>query len=185
MRTLTVKYASIGLICIAIVILLFFIYPSAPPVQGILEASGSSTVDLGEFPADRERELEFELSNTGGSGLILRGIKKDCLCLIATVNKRNIEPGGEATLHVRLRGNSTSGDFRYNIRVYCDQSSSPLILTLSGKAVPFINIQPSAHMYIGHILPQHIHRKEFILEAPASGVHLGTPVISEIGRAHV
>ena len=184
MRTLTVKHIFIGLFCVSIVILLLFIHPSTPPARGILGVSGSGIVDLGKFPADQGRELEFKLSNTGNSDLTLRKIKKDCLCLITTVNKRTIEPGSEATLYVRLRANSTSGDFCYNIRVYCDQSSSPLTLTLSGKAVPFINVQPSAHMYIGHILPQHIIKKEFILKAPQNGVRLGAPVIFGAGKEH-
>ncbi len=89
----------------------------------------------------------FVNKNSGSTPLEIRKVDPDCACTVANYN-RSIPPGGQGeislSLKLSIKPYSVMRPFRKETRVFVnDPERSEFSLVLTGKAKPFIEIEPS------------------------------------------
>ena len=83
----------------------------AAPVKGPRIVVEPASFDFGEVLQNRTLHKEFTIRNQGSEELVIGKIVSDCGCTVVgfdTKDKR-IEPGGGATMRVRLSTRSSAG----------------------------------------------------------------------------
>jgi hypothetical protein len=153
--------------------LLIFFYSIALAGAPRITTTGKYIIDLGSFPANTTQQTVFEIVNSGDSELIIKNVRKTCGCSKTELSSNRIASGGKATLTVYINANSISGPFSKDVYVENnDPKQRFLRLTVSGKAVPLLKIQPKQYLYMGTLTPGNKYEYKFQLEASRDNVKL-------------
>lgn len=100
----------------------------AEPRLWIPEAGAANwRVDLGQIPADKATEKDFQIENIGTAELVIEDTSASCGCTAAHIGESNLAPGAKTTLRVSYdpRVNQEFGRFvQKQIRV---KSNDPLV----------------------------------------------------------
>ncbi len=138
----------------------------------------SPKTDLGEFPANKEREAVFKLANQGAGTLKVLNISKVCGCLEASASSMDIAPGGTAEIKARILANSVQGAFAKNFHVSTNDPRNPITtLTVSGTAKPVAKVAPKDIIYAGQLKTGAAWEQVLTLEPTEPGVELGQPLV--------
>jgi len=90
--------------------------------------------DFGTVRQGQSVRHAFGLHNTGTEALTIDRVRAGCSCIVAQVSQREIPPGGEAEIVVRLKTRGRKGDQTLGVRVFTNAPQQPeLDLTLRGK----------------------------------------------------
>lgn len=74
--------------------------------QPLMEIEGNSIYDWGRIDAKgKPLSAKVKIFNKGSDSLIIEAVKPDCGCTQVEIDKYNIEPGGFATLDIKLETN--------------------------------------------------------------------------------
>jgi len=104
---------------------------------------GETAFDFGKIFEDRALTHTFVIQNTGTAPLNIEEVDPDCACTVPSFDK-TIPPGGQGTITLTLKPFSVIHQFRKETKVRLNDPERPLLnLTLTGVALPFIEIQPS------------------------------------------
>ncbi|MCX5893154.1 MAG: DUF1573 domain-containing protein [Deltaproteobacteria bacterium] len=99
--------------------------------------------DFGEVFEDRHLSHIFVIKNSGNAPLEIRKVDPDCACTVAEY-ERTIPPGGQGQITLAIKPYSVMRQFRKETRIFVnDPERSEFSLVLTGKAKPFIEIEPS------------------------------------------
>lgn len=99
--------------------------------------------DFGEFTQDQEQSHAFPVKNTGNAPLRLLEVDPDCACTASAYDKE-IPPGGEGRITLKLKPFSVSKQFQKKTRVRTDDPNNPQVtLLLTGIARPVVELLPS------------------------------------------
>ena len=110
--------------------------------------------DLGRFPAWKAQARTFTVRNTGESAVNLLRVRSSCSCLAADFQPCTLEAGQETSLTVTIPANSVSGDFSKAVFLETDAPGQEFLkLTVSGTAIPAVEIQPRCEIYLGRLQP--------------------------------
>lgn len=90
-------------------------------------------VDLGDFSWDKEREIEFVISNVGKSPLVINDVITSCGCTTVEYPKEPVLPGKNLVLKVKYKAEHPE-HFNKTITVYCNAENAPLKLKITGNA---------------------------------------------------
>ncbi len=162
----------------------FIIFLSASGYcKAVIVVKNGDTVDLGRFPGNLSKKMEFVLTNTGDSDLQISKITTNCICLVCKLNTYTISPGNSVVLKVFLRRGSVSGVFKKLINV-SSNTGQPLVLSVKGVAEPLIITTPEPREYVGHPLPETGYSREFLLTADRDGVVIDSPVVYGSGSEY-
>ena len=110
--------------------------------------------DLGRFSAWDAQTQTFTVRNTGESAVNLLRVRSSCSCLAADFQPCTLEAGQETSLTVTIPANSVSGDFSKAVFLETDAPGQEFLkLTVSGTAIPAVEIQPRCEIYLGRLQP--------------------------------
>jgi hypothetical protein len=99
--------------------------------------------DFGKIYEDRALTHTFVIKNTGATPLNIEEVDPDCACTVPKYDK-TISPGGQGEITLTLKPFSVMHQFKKETKVRLNDPERPmLLLTLTGVAQPFIEIQPS------------------------------------------
>ena len=90
-------------------------------------------LDFGAFPKEEKQERSFLLTNTGNGLLAIQDIVTSCGCTKVEYSKEPVRPGGTLEVKVFYEAED-AGYFKKTVTVYCNTESSPLRLTVKGRA---------------------------------------------------
>ncbi|MBQ4481420.1 MAG: DUF1573 domain-containing protein [Victivallales bacterium] len=108
--------------------------------------------DLGRFPAWKTQAQTFTVGNTGESTVNLLRVRSSCSCLAADFRPCALEAGQETSLTVTIPANSVSGDFSEAVFLETDAPGQEFLkLTVSGTAIPAVEVQPKREVYLGRL----------------------------------
>jgi hypothetical protein len=131
-----------------------------------IELEGVRSLDFGSYPAQEERTATFRIKNTGTSELRILGIRKTCGCSSAKARQTVLKPEMSTEVDVRIAANSIYGLYSKNIFIESnDPSIRFLVLTVSGEAVPLIDVDPGYEVYVGRVPRNTSHKQVFQLRA--------------------
>jgi len=108
--------------------------------------------DLGEFPSWESRESVFTIKNTLERPVNLLRVRSSCSCTIVDFTPCTIALGEDAHITVSIPKNTLSGKFARTVYVETDASGQEFLkLTVSGTAVPAVEVQPKSEVYLGRL----------------------------------
>ena len=110
--------------------------------------------DLGRFPAWKAQAKTFTIRNTGESAVHLLLVRSSCSCLAADFQPSTLEAGQETAVTVTIPANSVSGDFSKAVFLETGAPGQEFLkLTVSGTAIPAVEVQPKSEVYLGRLQP--------------------------------
>ncbi len=99
--------------------------------------------DFGQIWTGGKLEHAFKITNTGKEELSITGVKPSCGCTVAGSYPRTLAPGATGEFPFTLTTTTINGPFIKRISVFSSDPAKPeLTLTLKGKGVPQIAIEP-------------------------------------------
>ena len=102
-----------------------------------------TSFDFGKITEDRPLTHTFVIKNTGTAPLQIEDVDPDCACTVPKYDKI-IPPGSEGGITLTIKPFSVIHQFKKETKVRLNDPDQPLIvLTMTGVAQPFIEIQPS------------------------------------------
>ena len=108
--------------------------------------------DLGEFPSWESRESVFTIKNTLERPVNLLRVRSSCSCTIVDFTPCTIALGEDAHITVSIPKNTLSGKFARTVYVETDAPGQEFLeLTVSGTAVPAVEVQPKSEVYLGRL----------------------------------
>ena len=118
--------------------------------QGLSMSPASA--DLGEFPAWESRESVFTIKNTLEQPANLLRVRSSCSCTIVDFKPCTLALGEDAHITVSIPKNTLSGKFSKTVYVETDVPGQEFLkLTVSGTAVPAVDVQPKSEVYLGRL----------------------------------
>ena len=110
--------------------------------------------DLGRFPTWKAQARTFTVRNTYESAVNLLRVRSSCSCLAADFQPCTLEAGQETALTVTIPANSVSGDFSKTVFLETDAPGQEFLkLTVSGTAIPAVEVRPRSEFYLGRLQP--------------------------------
>ena len=111
-----------------------------------------ASFDLGRFPAWKSQTQTFAVRNTGESAVKLLRVRSSCSCLAADFQPCTLKAGRETAVTVAIAASSVSGDFSKAVFLETDAPGQEFLkLTVSGTAVPAVEVQPKREVYLGRL----------------------------------
>ena len=99
--------------------------------------------DFGKITEDRPLTHTFVIKNTGAATLQIEDVDPDCACTVPKYDK-TIPPGSEGGITLTIKPFSVIHQFKKETKVRLNDPDKPnLVLTMTGVAQPFVEIQPS------------------------------------------
>lgn len=132
-----------GLICL----FLSFVFADAYSQQmSILPAS----VDFGVFSSWENRTAAFTAKNIHSRPISILRVRSSCSCTIVDFKPCTLALGEDAHITVSIPKNTLSGKFSKTVYVETDVPGQEFLkLTVSGTAIPAVDIQPKSEVYHG------------------------------------
>ena len=93
----------------------------------------TTTLSLGKFPWQEEKQATFRLKNTGDELLVIHDVVTSCGCLQVDYSKEPVRPGKEAVLRLTYKADH-AGYVSKTVLVYCNAEGSPLKFWVRGEA---------------------------------------------------
>lgn len=94
----------------------------------------SDSVDLGEIPQNKPKEVDFEFKNTGKTAVIITNVKASCGCTATDYTKEPIQPGGTATVKATYNA-ANKGTFSKTVSVTTNAEDTPKVLSFKGTVI--------------------------------------------------
>lgn len=147
----------------------------------MLAVKGTNVVDVGTVHNYAVTNVMFKVTNTGAAPVKIERLVPLCTCVTATASAKEVAPGGEITVTLRLDPIKEHGDMERSIWVLGSDTDTPhLKLTLTGKAVPLFSGLPK-HAVAIRIPETGVESvKKFNLAASVPGVRLGKPEVKPL-----
>lgn len=112
---------------------------AAAPHASVPETS----FDCGKVTEDRALTHTFVIKNTGAAPLNIEEVDPDCACTVPKYDQ-SIPPGGQGSITLTIKPFSVIHRFKKETKVRLNDPDQPrMVLTMTGVAQPFIEIQPS------------------------------------------
>lgn len=103
----------------------------------------ATAFDFGKISEDRPLTHTFVIKNSGTSPLHIEDVDPDCACTVPKYDK-SIPPGSEGAITLTIKPYSVIHKFKKETKVRLNDPDQPrLVLTMTGVAIPFIEITPS------------------------------------------
>jgi len=143
--------------------------------NGKIELVGSDSIDLGKFSASEQQAARFQVRNAGTGALKILNVRKTCGCASASSDKPELKPGEVARIETIILPHAISGPFSKNVFVEnSDPDNRFLRLTVSGNAIPLVEITPSGDVYAGRIPTNKPWSQTFNLTKTDPAIKLGS-----------
>lgn len=97
----------------------------------------SETIDVGEIPQNKPKEINFEFKNTGKTTVIITNVQGSCGCTATAYTKTPILPGATGTVTATYNA-ANAGAFSKTVTVTTNATETPSVLTLRGVVKPAV-----------------------------------------------
>ena len=97
----------------------------------------SETIDVGEIPQNKPKEINFEFKNTGKTTVIITNVQGSCGCTATAYTKTPILPGTTGTVTATYNA-ANAGAFSKTVTVTTNATETPSVLTLRGVVKPAV-----------------------------------------------
>ena len=145
---------------------------SGVAIAGQLSVSPASAV-FGEFPAWEKQESAFTIGNQGEITVTLLRVRSSCACTLIDFTPCTLAPGQETSVTVSLPLNTLSGKFTRAVYLETDAPGEEFLkLTVSGTAVPAVDVRPKRDVYLGRLEPGRPYAFMFRLVPASPGMLL-------------
>jgi hypothetical protein len=94
----------------------------------------SESIDLGEIPQNKPKEIDFEFKNTGKTAVIITNVKASCGCTATDYTKTPIEPGKSARVTATYNA-ANKGAFTKTVTVTTNAEETPKVLSFKGTVI--------------------------------------------------
>lgn len=94
----------------------------------------SESIDLGEIPQAKPKEIEFEFKNTGKTDIIIKDAHASCGCTGTNFPKEPIAAGKSAKITATFNA-ANKGAFTKTITVTTNMDEAPKVLTFKGTVI--------------------------------------------------
>lgn len=94
----------------------------------------SETIDLGDIPQAKPKEIVFEFKNTGTTDIIVTNVQASCGCTGTQFPKEPISVGKTAKITATFNA-ANKGAFSKTITVFTNSDASPKVLTFKGNVI--------------------------------------------------
>jgi hypothetical protein len=137
----------VALLCAALLLgttaIFWGAFPTAAAAGTPRASIAQTTFDFGKIFENQPMIHTFVIKNTGTAPLIIEDVDPECACTAASYDK-TIPPGGQGKIVLRIEPYSVIHGFKKDAKVTLNDPELPVVnLSLTGVALPFIEIQPS------------------------------------------
>ena len=94
----------------------------------------SESIDLGEIPQNKPKNIEFEFKNTGKATVIITDVKAACGCTATEYTKTPVKPGETAKV-VATYNAAAKGAFTKTVTVTTNAETTPKVLSFKGTVI--------------------------------------------------
>ncbi|MBC5836575.1 DUF1573 domain-containing protein [Flavobacterium muglaense] len=121
-------------------------FSAAEPIAVLVEKTASTvasiswkseTIDVGEIPQNKPKEINFEFKNTGKTTVIITNVQGSCGCTATAYTKTPILPGTTGTVTATYNA-ANVGAFSKTVTVTTNATETPSVLTLRGVVKPAV-----------------------------------------------
>ena len=117
--------------------------PSQPPTDAPRLVFREETVSFGTKFDDETADVTIAFRNTGGRTLHVNRVDVDCACARLGETPREVAPGAEAQLQLRLRFVGVSGPIRHRVQIDSDDPATPIARAwMKGEIRPRLVVEP-------------------------------------------
>ena len=111
-----------------------------------------SSAKLGVFPSWERRSVTFIVKNHSKKPVSLLRVRSSCSCAITNFVPCTLDPGGDTSVDVVIPANNVFGAFTKVVYLETDSPDNQFLkLTISGTAVPPVEVQPKREVYLGRL----------------------------------
>ena len=89
--------------------------------------------DMQSFLWEEKQTKSLSIQNTGSIPLVMNDVTTSCGCTVVDYPKQPILPGKSDTLHISYQAEHP-GHFNKTISIYCNTTSSPILIKIKGNA---------------------------------------------------
>lgn len=94
----------------------------------------SETIELGQIPQNKPKEVSFEFKNTGNTTVVIKEVKASCGCTATNYTKTPVKPGETATV-IATYNAATKGAFSKTVTVTTSAEDAPKVLSFKGTVI--------------------------------------------------
>lgn len=94
----------------------------------------SESVDVGEIPQNKPKEVNFEFKNTGKEAVVITNVKASCGCTATDYTKTPIQPGETAKITATYNA-ANKGAFSKTVTVTTSAEEAPKVLSFKGTVI--------------------------------------------------
>lgn len=112
----------------------------------------SESEDFGKFHSWEKQLKTFTVKNTLNYSINLLRVRSSCSCTIVDFTPCTLAPGQDTSVSVSIPQNTLSGKFAKTVYVETDVPGQEFLkLTVSGTAIPAVDVQPKSEVYLGRL----------------------------------
>ncbi len=132
------KTIKISILASILGLMSFTVLPTAHKMHttttGTPIAWKSESIDLGEIPQNKPKEVDFEFKNTGKTAVVITNVKASCGCTATDYTKTPIQPGETAKIKATYNA-AAKGAFTKTVTVTTNAEDTPKVLTFKGTVI--------------------------------------------------
>lgn len=133
------KAIKMSIIVCVLGLMSFTVLPTkSKNIEKIKEANGiiwkSESIDLGEIPQNKPKEVDFEFKNTGKTAVVITNVKASCGCTATDYTKTPVQPGETATVKATYNA-AAKGAFSKTVTVTTNADDTPKVLSFKGTVI--------------------------------------------------
>ena len=133
------KAIKMSIVVCVLGLMSFTVLPTAN--KNIVKAAESSSItwksesiDLGEIPQNKPKEVDFEFKNTGKTAVVITNVKASCGCTATDYTKTPVQPGATATVKATYNA-AAKGAFSKTVTVTTNADDAPKVLSFKGTVI--------------------------------------------------
>ena len=94
----------------------------------------SESIDLGEIPVSKPKQIDYEFKNTGKTAVIITNVTGSCGCTATDYTKTPVQPGATAKVTATFNA-AVKGAFSKTVTVTTNAETTPKVLTFKGTVI--------------------------------------------------
>ncbi|HMK07021.1 MAG TPA: DUF1573 domain-containing protein [Flavobacterium sp.] len=130
------KSIKIALLASVLGLMSFTVLPSVTKTAIVTSAIAwkSETIDIGEIPQSKPKDILFEFKNTGKTDVVISSVKASCGCTATDYTKTPIKPGETAKVTATYNA-ANKGAFTKTVTVTTSAEEAPKVLSFKGTVI--------------------------------------------------
>lgn len=117
---------------------------------GKVEVEGGDTYNWGTLPPGKLK-AELTVRNVGQGTLVIDTVRPSCGCTTSPIDKKVLEPGETATVHVTLDASYRQGHLEKSVTIVSNDSTTPYhFVRLIAEIKPTLSVAPTTNFVLAN-----------------------------------